>query len=612
MATNDFLPFATDSGAAVDSQAVWASPSGYRPGGYTSGILTKEKLNKALRQSSQIASAVAQLMSDALNEDVLDDGDMAALVDQLQRAVPTLPTFAAQGDQLNGMTQPFTGAVLRTQRAKNAEFVSVKDFGAVGDGNADDTAALQAAHNASMHVHYPDGYYKVFAPINARDGTYIEGASPGRTVVVQGGNFPGELDAVFQLKIPAASFDSRQAGITVRNISVIGDNQFGHGFLLQNVRFPIFDNVWVNNFNGSALVCDYAEEGYFQFMNINNCGRTGGNANVTADTLYGQITLHRSAGAVPGVSNNFLRFYGLTLANAKCSGDILVKAGSPSRIYFTETQSENSGAAIGNRDWLAGNNMGGIFWFVNNDVVNYRNCFDKVHFMEIYAADNRVTNSTKYYVGANGTGSYTGNGNRTNGAIDYTSVSSFDATNDAYGDANFQFLFNVSLVGCKLNSLTINDISATPSLNVMASRISGNLSMSNFAYNGIVAFNQIGGSATLAGCLSYGNQVTGARTENTATVSVPTKSIANATAASAMTLPVNSDMIFVNGTTAISSITNPLPFAGRTVTLIFNAAVTVNKANNLLIASTFAATADDTLTLISDGTNFREVSRSVV
>jgi polygalacturonase len=44
-----------------------------------------------------------------------------------------------------GFTQSGTGAIQRTVENKLKDTVSVKDFGAVGDGVADDTAAIQAA-----------------------------------------------------------------------------------------------------------------------------------------------------------------------------------------------------------------------------------------------------------------------------------------------------------------------------------------------------------------------------------------------------------------------------------------------------------------------------------
>lgn len=63
-------------------------------------------------------------------------------------------------------TQDGTGAAVRTALAKMKETVSVLDFGAVGDGVTDDTAAIQAALDAvgaagGGRVHIPAGEYLI-------------------------------------------------------------------------------------------------------------------------------------------------------------------------------------------------------------------------------------------------------------------------------------------------------------------------------------------------------------------------------------------------------------------------------------------------------------------
>ena len=93
-------------------------------------------------------------------------------------------TFAAPtGSSLVGFLQTGTEAVATTVQAKLTQIISVKDFGAVGNGVADDTTAIQAAINAATSlslsgpnnggggrgttpaVFFPSGLYKTSATI---------------------------------------------------------------------------------------------------------------------------------------------------------------------------------------------------------------------------------------------------------------------------------------------------------------------------------------------------------------------------------------------------------------------------------------------------------------
>lgn len=78
----------------------------------------------------------------------------------LVRYVRALPAVIASATDVQ-FTPAGTGAVTRPVQTKLRETVSVEDFGAVGDGVADDTAAIKAALAAHDNLYFPKGTYLI-------------------------------------------------------------------------------------------------------------------------------------------------------------------------------------------------------------------------------------------------------------------------------------------------------------------------------------------------------------------------------------------------------------------------------------------------------------------
>jgi hypothetical protein len=71
-------------------------------------------------------------------------------------------------------------AVARSAQDKMRDFISVKDFGAVGDGVADDTAAIQTAISQGRIIYMPPGVYRITSTLVFAQRAKIYG-EPGLT-----------------------------------------------------------------------------------------------------------------------------------------------------------------------------------------------------------------------------------------------------------------------------------------------------------------------------------------------------------------------------------------------------------------------------------------------
>jgi len=86
--------------------------------------------------------------------------------------------------------QAGTGAVTRSVQTKLRETVSVKDFGAVGDGVTDDTAAIQLALNSgAKFVYAPNASYKITSSLSIPSGVTLKGDGKSATTLVCSADF---------------------------------------------------------------------------------------------------------------------------------------------------------------------------------------------------------------------------------------------------------------------------------------------------------------------------------------------------------------------------------------------------------------------------------------
>lgn len=85
MAKNNFKPFATAANANVTAQADWEALPALLSG-FMAGKASSAQVNKAIRQASFIAAALAQYTANKSGLDVLDDGDLNGFISKMGTA----------------------------------------------------------------------------------------------------------------------------------------------------------------------------------------------------------------------------------------------------------------------------------------------------------------------------------------------------------------------------------------------------------------------------------------------------------------------------------------------------------------------------------------------
>ena len=481
-------------------------------------------------------------------------------------------------------------------KVKLNDVVSVKDFGAVGDGVTDDTAAIQAAITAGNAI-FPPGSYALTGDISIPSNRKIV-ISKGATVTNTGGRFTAEnvsnvewqidgwLKSVAMATAPSkplwtASVGERgfiefaqnyaagsaASGFWVHGTGKVSADWTGtpnysdstsqtnrKGIACWNAKNVLVEGLEIFGFNGEAVYASFFDAASRNIVFQNN---------YVHDTRFNALNFN--AGANGGgcfIQDNLVRnAYQIEISAGACVGnDVADTVGTG--IYT------GSGAGYGpltiSRNTVARAGLHGI-------QADFASAFPVT---EVVIQDNYIVDSAQYSIIVNYIREFSIRGNTCIGTGTGAGAYDIGVNNALRGTvADNTFLSPGAFAQpARVVSDTANcfDVSVCPYTNVYL-------------------------------------PTTGAASPKTG------NGVVSIASAAALLLPTIGNVFRVTGTTTITSIAPLLLDSnhdGREITLIFAGALTLTDGSNLKLAGNFVTTADDTITLVGDGTNWYEKSRS--
>ena len=195
-----------------------------------------------------------------------------------------------------GFIQSGIGAVQRAVESKLKDVVSVKDFGAVGDGVTDDTAAIQACQDSLepyQTMYFPPGIYigKLFV---TKENINVLGAGSGSSILkmkagVDGNVIQiGSIDAAIILfyytgNVQGLTLDGNRANTPSPALAAGSYDYTGWGLAVAYAIGGTFTDIrGINCWNGGLgfFLCDYIRADGYAF----NCGFNPNLLNPGVDT----------------------------------------------------------------------------------------------------------------------------------------------------------------------------------------------------------------------------------------------------------------------------------------------------------------------------------------
>ena len=502
-----------------------------------------------------------------------------------------------------------TGAVDTVVETKLRESVSVKDFGATGDGTTDDTAEIQAALDAvnaagGGALYFPAGTYRV-KDLQAKDKVECIGVF-GATTLKLRDSVDGQIFYnPDQSSSTTVDFFSLNGIICDGNKSLAAGVSAGSVVAINGVTyFSARDCIFQNGLGYGMGFQSYAGEGSGKIgdqseIYLENCQFLSNGDGVGGDTFDGLDVKYCDKITIVGCISDSNQDKGFDVRGVKVSIQGCY-AGSNAGSGFEITANQNTAGldttanvtnceanANGGGGFVAGDGAGSP---INICRVNFSNIVSRSNLYGVQCPT--FSTNTEMSVSSANIFSNTDHG-ITLGAVMRSCIiqSSTIRSNTKSGIYNLGTDVLISSCQLTLNTRYGYEEGGSAQYNTLAgaTRIKGNtlgvvLLTSNKRTNiesGVRSYN-IGSGDTLA-------------------------------SAATLDIPLGGSFFVVTGTTDIDTITPT--FRGHSIMLQFASTGltltdTTAGAANLALAGNFSATSADVLSLVCDGSNWYEVSRS--